>query len=118
SSHSSSTRIRLPRPGSFFRRKIFLLDRGDDHVVGIDHLREMDFCNLRKQFIGVQFGEAVIGVHPMDELSYGDPQSVIGGPVNAAGTIELRASPFAGATPMHPRKGCKGKLTLKSESSA
>src|SRR5262245_18584624 len=39
-------------------------------------------------------------------------------PPNSAGTIELRASPFAGATPMHPRNGCNGKLTLKFESSA
>ena len=39
-------------------------------------------------------------------------------PPNSAGTIELRASPFAGATPRHPKNGCIGIFTEKSESSA
>jgi hypothetical protein len=39
-------------------------------------------------------------------------------PPNSAGTIELRASPLAGATPMQPKKGCSGIFTEKSESSA
>ncbi len=39
-------------------------------------------------------------------------------PPNSAGTIELRASPFAGATPIHPKNGCIGIFTEKSESSA
>ena len=39
-------------------------------------------------------------------------------PPNSAGTTDDRASPFAGATPMHPKKGCIGIFTVKSESSA
>ena len=39
-------------------------------------------------------------------------------PPNSAGTTELRASPPAGATPMHPRNGCSGIFTVKPESSA
>jgi len=37
-------------------------------------------------------------------------------PPNASGTMELRASPPIGATPMQPRKGCSGIFTLKLES--
>jgi hypothetical protein len=39
-------------------------------------------------------------------------------PPNSAGTTELRASPFAGATPIQPKNGCIGIFTEKSESSA
>ena len=39
-------------------------------------------------------------------------------PPNSAGTIELRASPPDGATPMHPKNGCSGIFTENFESSA
>ena len=34
-------------------------------------------------------------------------------PPNSAGTIELRLSPSAGATPTQPRNGCSGIFTVK-----
>jgi hypothetical protein len=39
-------------------------------------------------------------------------------PPKASGTIELRTSPAAGATPMQPKKGRSGILTEKLESKA
>ena len=49
----------------FFRRQIFLVDRGDDHVIGINHFGEMEFADFGKQFVGVELGQAVIGVNPV-----------------------------------------------------
>jgi len=49
----------------FFRRQIFLVDGGDDDVVGIDHFGEMEFANFGKQFVGVELGQAVTGVNPV-----------------------------------------------------
>ena len=39
-------------------------------------------------------------------------------PPNSAGTMELRTSPAAGATPTQPRNGCSGIFTVKFESLA
>ena len=49
----------------FLRRQIFFVDRGDDHVIGIDHFGQMEFADFGKQFVGVEFGQAVIGVNPV-----------------------------------------------------
>ncbi len=49
----------------FFRRQIFFVDRGDDHVIGVDHFGEMEFADFGKQFVGVEFGQSVIGVNPV-----------------------------------------------------
>src|SRR5258708_39621714 len=38
-------------------------------------------------------------------------------PAHSAGTMELRASPFAGQTPMQPRNGCSGNVTFELEAS-
>jgi hypothetical protein len=37
----------------------------------------MDFANLGKQFVGVEAGEAVVGVDPGDQLGEGDAHGVI-----------------------------------------
>ena len=49
----------------FFRRQIFFIDRGDDHVIGVDHFGEMEFADFGKQLVGVELGQAVIGVNPV-----------------------------------------------------
>ena len=49
----------------FLRRQIFLVNGGNDHVVGIDHFGEMEFADFGKQFVGVELGQAVIGVNPV-----------------------------------------------------
>src|SRR5260370_7221566 len=38
---------------------------GNNHnVILINHLGEMDFADFRKQLVGIEFGEAVVGVNP------------------------------------------------------
>ncbi len=49
----------------FFRRQIFFVDRGDDHVIGIDHFGEMEFTDFREQLVGIELGEAIIGMNPV-----------------------------------------------------
>jgi sRNA-binding protein len=40
----------------FFRRQVFFVNGGDDHVIGIDHFGEMEFADFGKQFVGVELG--------------------------------------------------------------
>ncbi len=36
-------------------RQIFFLNRGHNYIIGIDHFVEMNFSDLRKQFVGIEF---------------------------------------------------------------
>jgi hypothetical protein len=49
----------------FFRRQIFFIDRGNDYVIGVDHFGEMEFADFGKQLVGVELGQAVIGMNPV-----------------------------------------------------
>ena len=49
-----------------FGREIFLFDGSYHHVVGVDHFCQVDFADFGKKFVGVKFGEAVVGVNPGD----------------------------------------------------
>src|SRR5712671_1342637 len=57
---------------------------GSDHdVVRIDHFGEMDFANYGKQLIGIEFGEAIVGMNPAYQLGEGDSHRVIDGTIDA-----------------------------------
>ena len=47
-------------------RQIFLVDRSDDDVIGIDHFGEVEFADLGEEFVGVELGETVVAVNPVD----------------------------------------------------
>jgi len=46
----------------------------DDYIVRVDHLVEVDLADLREQFVGVEFGEAIIFVNPVDKFSEADAE--------------------------------------------
>ena len=43
----------------------------------------MNFCDLGKQLIGIQLGETVIGMNPVDELGHGDADGIVNRTVDA-----------------------------------
>src|ERR1700676_2240744 len=45
----------------------------------------MDFADLRKEFVGVQFGEAVVGVNPGNEFGESDAEGVVYWAVDSGG---------------------------------
>jgi hypothetical protein len=40
---------------SLFRRQIFFVDGGDNHVIRIDHFGEMEFADFGEQLVGIEF---------------------------------------------------------------
>ena len=65
------------------RGKIFLLHRGDDHVVGIDHFGEADVADFGQEFVGVHLGEAVVAMDPANQFGVGNAEGVVDGAISA-----------------------------------
>ena len=57
------------------RGQVFLVDAGDDDVVGVDHLRQVDFRHFREELVRIELREAIVIVYPADQLGKGDPKS-------------------------------------------
>src|SRR5260370_651697 len=47
-----------------FRGQILFLDGSNHYVVWINHLGKMDFADFRKQLVGIEIREAILGVNP------------------------------------------------------
>src|SRR5467141_4074755 len=72
-------------------QKLFLYG-GNHDVVRIDHFGEMDFADFRKQLIGIEFREAIVGVNPTYQFGGRDPHRIIDGTIDAAAMISLSFS--------------------------
>ena len=60
---SLAANLRQLPAGCQFRQEL-LVDLGDHHVIGIDHLCQVNLRRLREQFVGVHLRETVIVMHP------------------------------------------------------
>src|SRR5947207_12376281 len=67
----------IPRLPVLPRRKEPLVDRGDDDVVRVDHLGDVDPPHLRQELIRVQIRQRRLGPDPGDELRERDPQRIV-----------------------------------------
>ena len=51
--------------------------RGYDHIVWVHHFVEVNCCDLRQQFVGIEFRQTVVFVNPVHEFGKGDAHGVI-----------------------------------------
>src|SRR6267142_1309227 len=64
-------------------RQELLLNGRNHYVVRIDHLREMDFPNLGKELVSIEFRKAIVGVNPGHQLGESNPHGVVYGAIEA-----------------------------------
>ncbi len=68
-----------------FRWEVFFVDAGYYYVVGVDHFGQVEAAYFGEEFVGVQFGEGVVAVDPVDQFGDGDADGVVDGAVDSGG---------------------------------
>ena len=66
------------------------VDDGDDHIVGIHHLGNVNARDLRQQLVSVQFENLIVLVHPGHELGKRNTKGVIEWAIGADGHDGIR----------------------------
>ena len=80
----------LPITESPTDNRVFLANLGDEGIVGVDHIADVEIADLGKRLIGLEAIPAKLD-HPLDELGVGDARGVLHGTSAADGHQFVRA---------------------------
>ena len=60
-----------------FRRQKFLFDRSHHYIIRIDHFVQMNFRDLRKKLISIEFRQTVVLMNPRHQFGKCNPHAIV-----------------------------------------